>query len=631
MKSWTRALVAGGLLALAGAGAQAQEIDWRLEQRFRLFEGAGASAAKVEALLAEMKRPAGAAGPADLVRHYDQLLAVLSGPGAEDLRTANWDPARRRYRDGYLGLRPYQVSVRLTGAAAEQLCRWRTDGGETGGETLPAAPCGEWRTLTVKGVVEDGRRRGRATVTAEPEGGAPVSLPIVVEDELVAALGDSFIAGEGNPDVPAVFSQPASGLTDHPRWPNSSRLAVQPARFWDTPCHRSLLSFPVLTALYMAAQDEKRAVTLVHLGCSGAEAGDGIYARQKDLPGDGRNERETQVQQLQALLGDGAAGLKIDRLLLSLGGNDIGFASVVQTLALPTRDYRLPFGAQLVGLFGGAVCPYTDEWRPLSKLCPAWRPSAQERLQGLPAEYGKARAAIADLPVAAGRIVQTQYPDILRYRDGQGALRFCSTALNDRDLAYLSGEELAREAAYAQAYPGRVRMGFESLQGVVPWFARLQRPYFFQFQYYPEADAPDGCDDTAEGSDSEVCQAYWVWRRLNDEVAQNRDRFGWQVVRGHVAESAGHGWCVYPADETLGLPLSTQAGGGWTWTPAGPEAFKPYRQDLGRWFRTPNDSARAQWHGRERFHQGTVHPTFRAHVAYAEAVLNEAIYAPGSP
>ena len=73
------------------------------------------------------------------------------------------------------------------------------------------------------------------------------------------------------------------------------------------------------------------------------------------------------------------------------------------------------------------------------------------------------------------------------------------------------------------------------------------------------------------------------------------------------------------------LPLARD--GRWI-TEKTPENFDPYaRVENGRWFRIPNDSILMQYHfsanGRH-FYQGTAHPTYRAHLEYAQATLDEA-------
>ena len=621
--------------ASSGTSALAQQIDWRVKDRFRLFDQApDPQRREVEDLLATLAREGRPSKGVDLAKHYDRLRSVLVGEAAERLRSSAWNAATRTYRPGYVRPSQYRFELRLAGAQAGQRCRWRVDHVVFDEER----PCGDWTPATANAQLEAGRRYGAANVEVSVDAGPfSATQTIRFEDLLIVALGDSFIAGEGNPDVPAVWNRTARP----PRRESTATyllrkdLPVTSAKWWDEPCHRSLLSWPVLASLHVASLSEHRAVTLVHLGCSGAEAREGIYGAQRDLPGDGRNESQTQLQQLTALLGSGDQRVAVNALLLSLGGNDVGFADVVATLATPPNGYRLPFGAWIVGQFGDSVCPYRVEAPPLSNLC-GRRASAQERIDGysgydsLRTEYSNAQDAITKAIGAPELVVQPKYPDILSYRDDTGTLQFCRTALTPLDFAGLTGARLESEQAYSRRYPERVRAGFETLFAVVPAPARWGRPYNFQFHWMPEKEvtagpgARSGCDMEAESNDPEVCQAYWVWSRLNQEVGENA-RFGWKIVDAHVAETAEHGWCVDGRKGSLALPVPGPGG----WNPTHPADYDPYDPELGRWFRTANDSARGQFRttekGTNRFMQGTVHPSFRAHLAIAEAVLDQAI------
>jgi hypothetical protein len=54
-----------------------------------------------------------------------------------------------------------------------------------------------------------------------------------------------------------------------------------------------------------------------------------------------------------------------------------------------------------------------------------------------------------------------------------------------------------------------------------------------------------------------------------------------------------------------------------------PSDFAPYRWPETSWFRTTNDSIQTQfgfYDGKPRFYHGTAHPTFRAHLHYANAI-----------
>ena len=507
--------------------------------------------------------------------------------------------------------------------------------------------------------------------------GRSYGASIRVEDVLIVALGDSFISGEGNPDVPADFSavRPGPGF-QRAQWPDRARLPVVRAQWWDEPCHRSLLSWPVLASLYEASRNPRRAVTLVHLGCSGAEVHDGLVEPQNGRePGDsglpgcpsgqeprtcppGGRETQSQLEMLRDLLlahPESASARPIDRVFLSIGGNDIGFVGVIKYLALPPNGFA---GGGLIPRFllrmpqAEIVCPLRagDDGRAeatvLRRFCGS-RLTAQERLRELPVYYGELRAAFDALQIDPAHIYQTAYPNILEDTPGPaGESRFCQHALTEEAIAALDESRRPAESLYAGNHPDRLYPhGFEAMQGVLPWYLRWRTQWSFHFAH----NAGESCHWPAiRSTSSETCKADWVWRELNGALAvrgeENREAvvdgfsrhptaarvgpFGWNVVTRHVAETRGHGWCRATDEDPLVLPFASRNGRTWE-DNRPPSSYQPYLEDRQRWFRTTNDSALTQYGGRDRFHQGTIHPTYRAHIAVAEATVDAAFPAGG--
>lgn len=635
------AVVASAILAASlsnGASAQTQAatedvdaITWRVVDRFRLFDrGDAAARLRVEQALDALNRQSGDRAEDAIRPHYSLLLETLSGPAADSLRRSNWRWSRttdevghRQYEPDYLYPSTYQIEARRSQGGAG-ICRWTVDGSQE-----QAAPCADPVRLSIRAASMNGRWRGQGDVAVVDDLGPAHSIEVEIEDRLIVAMGDSFSSGEGNPDVPSVIdpSIPAGPAFRRPDWPETAaaRPYIEPATWWDEPCHRSLLSWPVLASFWLASQDEQRAVTLVHVGCSGAEEDDGVNKRQQKLPGGG-NEAASQADQVRSLLAAGP-GRPIDRVLLSLGGNDVGFVPVINYAVLPPNGYGLGpldvIPALIVGGVGKAIPPYeTRDAMPLWALGP-WRTSAQTRMHDLPVRLERVAETFTGLGVAPNQVVHTVYPDLLR--DDRGD--FCRTVLSVPDLeAHPMGSDYRiRETAYRDRDRNAddERGGFESVLTELPWFVKLRTNWNFQFQYYPD-EGSEGCDsDLTLPTDSEVCKAQWVRTRLNEEVRRSHSDRGWLVADAHVETSAGHGWCVSPGD-SLRMPVSVQQGGAWRWSPESPAAFQPYREDLGRWFRTTNDSVRSQWASPDRMIQGTIHPTYNMHIAYAEAVADVA-------
>lgn len=606
-------------LALAAAGAAlspgtgpaqppsplavtAAEPDWMVADRFRLFSE-GAAAARADLLLRRMS------APGSIAQHHRFLADALTGSGGEVLRTSYYDDpsptvgGSGAYDPNYLYPREYRILVRSTDPAdAGKRCRWR------GPAETREERCDTYVTLSVG----PGRRLsdGWGVETAlhlSVDGGAErAPMPIRFRDMLIVALGDSYISGEGNPDVPSIVHAAVNPVFERADWPANLRpTQYQRARWWDEACHRSLLSFPVLAALGRAAQRPREALSLVHLGCSGATVDDIIKAGQSDLVGTGGKEAEPQIVQLERLLAAAPGGRRRvpDRILLSVGGNDSGFVGVIKTLLLPPNGYTTgKIGAVVVGAFGGTVCPYRNSGA-LNGLC-LFSKSAELRIEtALPSAYKRLAARLRQ--PEWGPVHQFAYPNPIV---GENGVPCDVPAPRDPGDVHAMG-------------------GFEAAMGLIP------RPiqgndysWSFGFDYRrevspfvpPETVIGSGCDWAAESSDSEICQALWVHNRLNRAVASLAGS-GWGVIDRHLSVISGHGLCR--SSRAFPLGLARVVDGRWAdgWTP---RSYLPYDSNNPRWFRTTNDSAVTQYGGPKRFFHGSVHPTLSAHLAYAQAALD---------
>lgn len=108
------------------------------------------------------------------------------------------------------------------------------------------------------------------------------SVVVEVDDIVVVAMGDSYASGEGSPDRPAIykgFSTPKRNDWFH-AGAIPARGTVEPAMWLDETCHRSMLSWPVLSSLRLALEHPKAVVRLVNVACSGAKFIDGIFFAQ---------------------------------------------------------------------------------------------------------------------------------------------------------------------------------------------------------------------------------------------------------------------------------------------------------------------------------------------------------------
>jgi lysophospholipase L1-like esterase len=181
----------------------------------------------------------------------------------------------------------------------------------------------------------------------------------------VVSLGDSYASGEGNPNA-------GSGL--NAVWSNNE-------------CHRSVNNGRRFAANRMNAMTGV-SVLFVDFACSGATVEQLISGGTSSQPGMTNVPVPAQIEaartdQLQR------QNRPIDILMISIGGNDAGFASVVKECLLP-NDCRNSSVVQ----------------------------SAINSLGGLPARLRQLRARIADRLVAR-HVYITEYPSPLRNNNGE--------------------------------------------------------------------------------------------------------------------------------------------------------------------------------------------------------------------
>lgn len=293
-----------------------------------------------------------------------------------------------------------------------------------------------------------------------------ISKKIMVRDLLVVGMGDSFGAGVGNPDVPADMSdQEALNQTPVPTgartWgyernsalndgSSNSQLIYVPGRpaatevarrnaaaqWVDRNCHRSLYSPQMRAALQIALNDSKQQTAVTYLGyaCDGARLEDGILQR---YPGNENvktqklaRERSQFDKLVRDLCGmnfsrartgnfvictDEKTRRPIDLMLLSIGGNDVGFAPLVSYATVDSNSGagKLAISKLKSGCNTGKdkpsalTCAYHDVAKARERM---------ERLDKLFPELNR-RFRLANLQFSnneAGKkpIVLTEYPKI---------------------------------------------------------------------------------------------------------------------------------------------------------------------------------------------------------------------------
>ena len=402
------------------AFTQGLAIEWEVKSRFRLFRYESDFLKHVAAdwsdgILAAEQRLARSTEGHGWARTMLNGLCV-DGAGR---------PVETCERDGekevYLSPTDHRIGVVVPSAPADATCAWSFENGEDPAQAV-TVPCTEEVRLRI--------RYGRPTIaTADitfADGTAQrATTEILVRDLLIAGLGDSVASGEGNPDraitltddgfcfrrflgtTRSEFFRPGragyrgSKSCDATGGAAAAEWAKHGARWMSAPCHRSLYSYQIRTALAIAIENPHLAVTFLPLACPGATIRLGLFesqaAREITCPG-GRSCPKTvpaqliQLRDALALARRHHAGRSLDLVLLTVGANDIHFSELVANAIIEQSAERVLFGR------AGLIASVEDAEGALAKR--------------LPGEFARLRAALK--PLVGGdlkRVVYVSYPN----------------------------------------------------------------------------------------------------------------------------------------------------------------------------------------------------------------------------
>ncbi len=419
-------------------------IVWRVENPFRFFGDPKDTEIHRQTYLAlspdERRHPVLAAERALSERHPEGWAATM-------VDKTCWSVSQNRHgclEGGDYGYpESHAVVAEVQGIGdASVTCTWLTapkGGSEPRGKAV-SQPCAEPLRVNVP-------YPGSVELTVEVGGREVAAETVRVRDILVVGMGDSFGSGEGNPDVPVRFSRERAAdygnadLTGYPArtgaWKQvgDKDFIAENARWLDQACHRSLYSYQHRAALQLALEDPHRAVTYVGVACSGAEVTAGLFLRYKGnewVPNPPElsqisavaaaqcGPREAAMQDLPEAYHIGGripdltgglvlrkcaaeAARKIDLLLVSIGGNDIGFARLVANAVLEDKSILKSLGGWFGQVHGQA--------------------EASRALAGLDARYKALKRAVHNIlhvPWSeSDRVVLTAYPGLALLDDGR--------------------------------------------------------------------------------------------------------------------------------------------------------------------------------------------------------------------
>lgn len=173
------------------------------------------------------------------------------------------------------------------------------------------------------------------TITVASGQSTSSTQTIDLKDYLIVSLGDSYASGEGNPEVPGIYTIafPPCRQEGQVQLTTPCVQGIRQRAGWTADaCHRSSWAGPAQAALLLERDDPHSTVTFVSLACSGATIEEGLLGRQVSRPPD----RPPQVDALADILCPPAAACagpeaqrRVDALVISVGGNDIGFSDIV--------------------------------------------------------------------------------------------------------------------------------------------------------------------------------------------------------------------------------------------------------------------------------------------------------------
>ncbi|MGM4988670.1 hypothetical protein [Tardiphaga sp. 841_E9_N1_2] len=386
---------------------------------------------------------------------------------------------------------------------------------------------------------------------------------------------------------------------------------------WLSPdCHRSQYGYPFRVGLQLSLENPHRSITLVSLACTGSEVTEGLFLEKKAREGAGNAMVRSQLDQLADLICKSPAGRTqratynlptyasgsvqvanmpvtkswcapnerkrpIDTLLLSIGGNDVGFSPLMVYAMTESAGDLAPI-ANLLG----------KQIRFSPQVSRAYMEQLDERMVAL-------RDALRDgFGVAPAKVLQTAYEPI--QFDETGAL--CGAqptlGLDVHKKLVLSRERLAETVSFLNDFFARTACITNGRGGGCPALA------------------------TGAGTGFQL-------------ITDHQSEF---AKRGLCARDPKR-----PQADGEAMAMPRRWIGKEEFTPYSPAAYLPYASRW-RLFRTPNDAfltANVHATGFTQFdilqpvyaamYSGAVHPTAEGHAIVADHVVRHVRAAVGKP
>lgn len=268
-----------------------------------------------------------------------------------------WDADKRTYTEDYVRPKTWNVDFDACslGVTPSSTFAWEIDG--------VALPNPNPEACTFSHEFAAQRTYAVKLMITAPDGTQTMlEAPVTVKDLMIVSLGDSFASGQGNPDL--------------------RKDGSTAAKWVDKICARSAIAGPAQAALSIEQADPHTSVTFLSFACSGAEITAGLVGEQTK----GKIKLEPQIDKLKQALNE----RPVDALIISIGGNDIGFAELIARCILQPNCHRNQV--------------------TLDKLTSG--------LAILESRYKSLSEKIAELPPVQ-KVFITEYPDLVRDQDGE--------------------------------------------------------------------------------------------------------------------------------------------------------------------------------------------------------------------
>lgn len=604
-----KAILMVGMLSLLQPAAEAQpavetgvpKIEWRVENPFPFLRNIQ-DFRQLKLGLAK-------------IHQNEDFGAYASAVSASYGNTA-WDRSNRTYDRELIHSDVLVIEARLTSAPSGSLCIW------TGVSTGEPSACDAWKRIKIK---LDSQNNLSVKWLHNSNPGNVLTITAIPQRKVIVGLGDSFSSGEGNPDRPSKWDENRIDEKEarhyQRRWALNYKPTSEEMADWnDVSCHRSLYSWQFLHALNQAGNDPHEIVSFVPFACSGAEIYDGLLVQQRDrknrpkAPDSQINEAVSLLCRTQTKLEKygtrkhsiGKRDVEIvvrkcpegdlvspDEILMTIGGNDIGFGGLISWASFPDKGYTWVSSKTIMRAINNSLMPKTG------MACPEKTSRGDWRCKVL----FSAREALTSGWLAENlRFTQDLLFSHLKVRPEQ--VRHLNYAVPVRDE---SGEvcNFGRAADSSRVMKNELFSEIEKKLGFIESIASpLIKNRYNAFSVGPLGFKVNDIEDL-------------VVKDLQATIADVATR-GVKTI-DVASEFATHGYCARSSRWELEMVTKFgQKSSGWQWWPSSntPSKYDAWKRTE-RWFRTPNDAQLTMLadsvYGPEAWMSGIFHPNHLGH------------------